>query len=82
MVTMQVAKIKTLAGSERGFLVFEGETLVAVLAQLDGMFYGPDHGRWFIEATFGLGYITHDNTFETERDARAWLEEAVARALG
>lgn len=52
MIRTQAVALPAALGSERGLLVFNDEVLLAVLACLDGEFYGADCGKWHVEASF------------------------------
>ena len=65
-------------GAEDGMLVFLDERLVAVLTCL-GDQYGPDKGRWFLEAGFGRLDGPNHPTFADPQEAQTWIGGRAAR---
>jgi hypothetical protein len=60
-----------------GVLLFDGDVLVAVLAQLS-LEHGERVGHWFLEHGFGAGLET-DTPFEDLKSACTWIEDRIER---
>ncbi|MBB5716771.1 hypothetical protein [Sphingomonas aerophila] len=76
MDTIAVSRIKVAVGvsSADGLLVLNDGALVAVFVHLEADYYGPDNGRWYLEAGFGP-CAGSPRTFDTIAAALRWIAE-------
>jgi hypothetical protein len=78
LLTAQPIRVATSRHGDDGCLVLADDVLVAVLVLLSDQ-YGPDSGRWFLEASFGpIGSSAHP-TFADLAEAQAWVAEHLVR---
>lgn len=71
--TFRPVRVRTGSEDREGRLVFIGDELVAVLVRLDDDVHGPDTGKWFVEASFGMWGMLRAPLFSGLAEVEQWL---------
>ncbi len=72
------ARINTNSADTNAVILLADGGLVGVLVELSDECHGADHGKWVIEAAFGIDEARVPASFASASDAANWLSTHVA----
>ena len=78
VLAINPVKVAVDGGEESGFLVLNGDVLVAVLTRLSHPMHEDDTGRWYLEAGFGRCAMQRARL----EDALRWLASCLGLDAG